>query len=70
MSAGGVEKMDTSKEANSLCLNPVQLVQQSFFCTMPKRQSVVIFSEVNYELSLVMENVKKRAGGNPPALQK
>jgi hypothetical protein len=37
---------------------------------MPKRQAVVIFPEVNYELSLVMENVKReRAGGNPPALQ-
>jgi hypothetical protein len=28
-------------------------------CTMPKRQAVVIFPEVNYELSLVMENVKR-----------
>jgi hypothetical protein len=37
---------------------------------MPKRQAVVIFPEVNYELSLVMENGKERAGGNPPALQK
>jgi hypothetical protein len=27
---------------------------------MPKRQAVVIFPEVNYELSLVMENVKNR----------
>jgi hypothetical protein len=26
---------------------------------MPKRQAVVIFPEVNYELSLVMENVKR-----------
>jgi hypothetical protein len=25
---------------------------------MPKRQAVVIFPEVNYELCLVMENVK------------
>jgi hypothetical protein len=25
---------------------------------MPKRQAIVIFPEVNYELSLVMENVK------------
>jgi hypothetical protein len=38
---------------------------------MPKRQTVVIFPEVNYELRLVKENVKReRAGGNPPALQK
>jgi hypothetical protein len=38
---------------------------------MPKRQAVVIFPEVNYELSLVMENVKREsAGGDPPALQK
>jgi hypothetical protein len=29
-----------------------------FLCTMPKRQAVVIFPEVNYKLSLVMENVK------------
>jgi hypothetical protein len=28
-------------------------------CTMPKRQAVVIFPEINYELSLVMENVKR-----------
>jgi hypothetical protein len=27
-------------------------------CTMPKKQAVVIFPEVNYELSLVMENEK------------
>jgi hypothetical protein len=26
---------------------------------MPKRQAVVIFPEVNYELILVMENVKR-----------
>jgi hypothetical protein len=26
---------------------------------MPKRQAVVIFPEVNYELSLGMENVKR-----------
>jgi hypothetical protein len=30
-------------------------------CTMPKRQAFVIFPEVNYELSLVMENVKKES---------
>jgi hypothetical protein len=30
-------------------------------CTMPKRQAVVIFPEVNYELSLVMENVKRES---------
>jgi hypothetical protein len=28
---------------------------------MPKRQALVIFSEVNYELSLVMENVKRES---------
>jgi hypothetical protein len=28
---------------------------------MPKRQAVVIFPEVNYELSLVMENVKSES---------
>jgi hypothetical protein len=28
---------------------------------MPKRQAVVIFPEVNYELSLVMENVKRES---------
>jgi hypothetical protein len=30
-------------------------------CTMPKRQAVVIFPEVNCELSLVMENVKRQS---------
>jgi hypothetical protein len=30
-------------------------------CTMPKRQAVVIFPEVNYELSLVMKNVKRES---------
>jgi hypothetical protein len=28
---------------------------------MQKRQALVIFPEVNYELSLVMENVKKES---------
>jgi hypothetical protein len=28
---------------------------------MPKRQAVVIFPEVDYELSLVMENVKRES---------
>jgi hypothetical protein len=28
---------------------------------MPKRQAVVIFPEVNYELSFVMENVKRES---------
>jgi hypothetical protein len=28
-------------------------------CTMPKRHAVVIFPEVNHELSLVMETVKR-----------
>jgi hypothetical protein len=28
---------------------------------MPKRQAVVIFPEVSYELSLVVENVKKES---------
>jgi hypothetical protein len=28
---------------------------------MPKRQAVVIFPEVNYELSLVMENAKRES---------
>jgi hypothetical protein len=28
---------------------------------MPKRQAVVIFPEVNYEISLVMENVKRES---------
>jgi hypothetical protein len=28
---------------------------------MPKRQAIVIFSEVNYELSLVMENIKRES---------
>jgi hypothetical protein len=46
------------------------LFNRYLLCTMPKRQAVVIFPEVNYELSLVMENVKERAGGDPPALQK
>jgi hypothetical protein len=31
------------------------------WCTMPKRQAVVIFPEVNYELTLVMENVKRES---------
>jgi hypothetical protein len=30
-------------------------------CTMPKRQAIVIFPKVNYELSLVMENVKRES---------
>jgi hypothetical protein len=30
---------------------------------MPKRQAVVIFPEVNYELSLEMENVKRESWG-------
>jgi hypothetical protein len=30
-------------------------------CTMPKRQAIVIFPEVNYELNLVMENVKRES---------
>jgi hypothetical protein len=30
-------------------------------CTMPKRQAIVIFPEVNYELSLGMENVKRES---------
>jgi hypothetical protein len=30
----------------------------------------VIFPDVNYELSLGLGNVKERAGGDPPALQK
>jgi hypothetical protein len=34
---------------------------QRHLCTMPKRQAVVIFPEVNYELSLVMENVKRES---------
>jgi hypothetical protein len=28
---------------------------------MPKRQAIVIFPEVNYELSLVMEKVKRES---------
>jgi hypothetical protein len=31
------------------------------YCTMPKRQALVIFPEVNYKLSLVMENVKRES---------
>jgi hypothetical protein len=30
-------------------------------CSRPKRQAVVVFPEVNYELSLVMENVKRES---------
>jgi hypothetical protein len=30
-------------------------------CTMPKRQAIVIFPEVYYEQSLVMENVKRES---------
>jgi hypothetical protein len=32
-----------------------------WMCTMPKRQAVVIFPEVNYELSSGMENVKRES---------
>jgi hypothetical protein len=34
---------------------------KDYICTMPKRQAVVIFPEVNYELCLVMENVKRES---------
>jgi hypothetical protein len=34
---------------------------RSHTCIMPKRQAAVIFPEVNYELSLVMENVKRES---------
>jgi hypothetical protein len=44
-----VEFSNTFKQLNAINLK----------CTMPKRQAVVIFPEVNYKLSLVMENVKK-----------
>jgi hypothetical protein len=43
-----VEFSNTFKQLNAINLE----------CTMPKRQAVVIFPEVNYELSFVMENVK------------
>jgi hypothetical protein len=55
-----VEFSNTFKQLNAINLE----------CTLPKRLAIVIFPEVKYELSLVMENVKERAGGNPPALQK
>jgi hypothetical protein len=37
---------------------------------MPKRQAVVIFSEVNYELTLVMENVKRESWRRSTSSQK
>jgi hypothetical protein len=43
-----VEFSNTFKQLNAINLK----------CTMPKRQAVVIFPEVNYKLSLVMENGK------------
>jgi hypothetical protein len=46
-----VEFSNTFKQLNAINL----------YCTMPKRQAVVIFPEVNYELSLVMENVKRES---------
>jgi hypothetical protein len=30
-------------------------------CTMPKRQAIVILPEVNYELSLVKEKLKRES---------
>jgi hypothetical protein len=38
-----------------------QLSAINLKCTMPKRQAIVIFPEVSYELSLVVENVKKES---------
>jgi hypothetical protein len=46
-----VEFSNTFKQLNAINLE----------CTMPKRQAVVIFPEVNYELSLVMENGKRES---------
>jgi hypothetical protein len=46
-----VEFSNTFKQLNAIILQ----------CTMPKRQAVVIFPEVNYELSLVMKNVKRES---------
>jgi hypothetical protein len=46
-----VEFSNTFKQLNAINL----------YCTMLKRQAVVIFPEVNYELSLVMENVKRES---------
>jgi hypothetical protein len=46
-----VEFSNTFKQLNAINLK----------CTLPKMQAVVIFPEVNYELSLVMENVKRES---------
>jgi hypothetical protein len=37
---------------------------------MPKRQAIVIFPEVKYELSLVMENVKRESWRQSTSSQK
>jgi hypothetical protein len=49
MPNGGI--FNTFKQLNAINLE----------CTMPKRQAIVIFPEVNYELGLVMENVKRES---------
>jgi hypothetical protein len=46
-----VEFSNTVKQLNAINLE----------CTMRKRQAIVIFGEENYELSLVMENVKRES---------
>jgi hypothetical protein len=38
-----------------------QLNAINLLCAMPKKEAVVMFPEVNYELSLVMENVKRES---------
>jgi hypothetical protein len=40
---------------------PSSIECYKLICTMLKRQAVVIFPEVNYELSLVMKNVKRES---------
>jgi hypothetical protein len=44
-----------------LVLQDCSWVLMEVKCTMPKRQAVVIFPEVNYELTLVMENVERES---------
>jgi hypothetical protein len=48
--------LDIYKEPHTIAA-----ILQQTSCTMPKRQAVVIFPEVNYELSLVTENVKRES---------
>jgi hypothetical protein len=51
----------SSKQKSHIWIDLMSQKDGNCLCTMKKRQAVMIFPEVNYELSLVMENVKRES---------